>query len=84
MAKQFVFDLSRWTMKEFREWSKIIQEDEPDYERMAVLGAKSIAEWPFEGSPSVPATWENISVTDWAATINALRIAVEGLFSQGK
>lgn len=80
----FTFALERWTMREFREWAKLVAEDAPDYDRMAELASKAIVSWPFEANPAIADTWENIDVVSWAATLNALKVAVEGLFAQGK
>lgn len=80
----FTFALERWTMREFREWSKLIGQEEPDYDRMAELASKAIVAWPYQENPAVSETWEMIDVVRWATVLNALKIAVENLFSQGK
>lgn len=83
-AKNFVFELENWSMKEFREWAALIQKENPDYERMAELACKVIIAWPFDNDPSEQETWEDINVVQWATTLSALKKVIEGLFSEGK
>lgn len=81
VAPRFVFALENWRMKDFTAFTKAM--GETDFASASELAKSGIIEWPFAGSPSNPADWEELKITEVAAITKALKQAISEIFSEG-
>jgi hypothetical protein len=78
--KSFLIDLNKWNMAAFRAFIAASKDDK--WEDIFPLLALVVIEWPFKGVVSTE-TFEAMGLEDLAATLNAVKKAIQNAFAEG-
>lgn len=78
---EFVVDVARWNMGDYADFFDAATNSQ--FQSMFNLVAKVVTEWPYEGNPSDPSSYRNLSVTEWRTCVSAVTAAINGQFQQG-
>jgi hypothetical protein len=76
-----VVEMKRWRMKDYRQFMKATQES--NFEDMFGLLSKVVVAWPYEGDPSVPESYDGLTMDEWLAVTKAVGASLTNQFSQG-
>lgn len=77
---EIAVDLSKWRMREHAQWTKLLKEAEVDEQN--ALMATCVTKWPFEGSPSDPEAYADLSPLEWREVLEAVGNATVRAFQR--
>lgn len=74
-------DMKAWRLKDYRRFMKATEDN--DFEGMFTCLAVVVKAWPYEGNPSDPAAFDELTLEQWRAVTEAVGAAMSNQFSQG-
>lgn len=77
----FVVDLAGWRVRDYRDFVQAVSAN--DVEMIAMLGAKVISRWPYDGSPADREAYLDLHLGNFGEVLREVQKAIRNAFSQG-